>query len=108
MTIFVVEKYVVKPDKMDEFTQLIKEFKAWMKKRPELFSYVKSYKVFSHLLGGTWGGGVWMTEVESLADFEKGLKKQMESKEFMTEIYAKFMATVVDGTYSIDVWTPVP
>jgi hypothetical protein len=108
MTIWVVETYVVKPDKLGEFTTVIKNFKAFMKRRPDLFKETKSYKVFNHMLGGTWGGGVWMTEMESLADLEKGLKKQMEDKEFMTEVYAKFMTLIVPGTYSVNIWTPVP
>jgi hypothetical protein len=108
MTIFVVETYVVKPDKLGEFAKATKDFEAFMKKRPDLFKETKSYKAYSHMLGGTWGGGVWMTEVESLADLEKGLKKQMQDKEFMTEVYAKFMALIVPGTYSLNIWTPVP
>jgi hypothetical protein len=107
MTIFVVERYVVKPDKLGEFKALIKKFDAMVKKRPGLLKEMKSYKVFSDLFGGNWGGGAWMTEVESLADFEKAFKRVMADKEYTT-MMAEWNALIVPGTYSISVWTPVP
>jgi hypothetical protein len=106
MTIFTVETYVVRPDKLDEFTAFVKNWEAWTKERPELFKEAKSYKVFSHLLGGTWGGGAWMAEYESLADLEKLFNRLMADKEFMTKM-AEWNAMILPGTYSINVWTPV-
>jgi hypothetical protein len=107
MTIFTLERYVVKPDKLGEFTAFVKKFEALTKKRPELCKEMKSYKIFSDLLGGNWGGGAWMTEYDNLADFEKCFKKAMADKEFMT-MMAEWNALIVPGTYSINVWTPVP
>jgi len=107
MTVFTVERYVVKPDKLAEFTAFVSKYKAIMKRRPEFFKEMKSYKVYSDHLGGNWGGGTWMTEFESLAEFEKAFKKAMEDKEFMT-MMADWNALIVPGTYSISVWSPVP
>jgi len=108
MTVFTMETYVVKPEKLGEFTTFIKNYEAWMKKRPELFKEVKSHKVFSDLLGGHWGGGAWLGEYESLADLEKNLNKLMGDKEFMTKMMAEWNALLLPGTYSINVWTSVP
>ena len=107
MTVFTVERYVVKPDKLAEFTAFVKKFKAIVKRRPELCKEMKSYKIYSDQLGGNWGGGTWMTEYDSLADFEKCVKRAMGDKEFIT-IMAEWNALIVPGTYSINVWTPVP
>jgi len=104
MTIFLVERYVVKPDKLGEFKAFVNKWEALRKKRSELFKEMKSYKVFSDLLGGNWGGGAWMTEFDSLADFEKAFKK-MEDKEFMA-MMAEWNTLIVPGTYSISVWSP--
>jgi hypothetical protein len=107
MTVFTVETYVVKPDELGELTAFVKNFDAFKKRRPEMFKKMKSYKVFSNLLGGNWGGGVWMSEFDSLADFEEAFKKAMEDKEFIT-MMAEWNALIVPGTYSINVWSPVP
>jgi hypothetical protein len=108
MTIFVVETYLVKLDKLGDYQALGKKFEAFMKKRPSLFKEVKSHKVFSHLFGGNWGGYVEMTEVESMADVEKFYNRLMADKEFMAQIYQEFIALIVPGTYSLNMWNSVP
>jgi hypothetical protein len=108
MTVFMTEIYVVKPDKPGEYAACVKNFEAFMKKRPDLFKGVKSHKIFSQVIGGNWGGYVEMTELESIADVEKLYTRAMADKEFMTEVYAKFMALIVPGTYSVNIWAPYP
>ncbi len=107
MTIFSVETWIVKPDKLDEFTAVLKKLETWMKKHSELFKEVKSVKVFSHMLGGYWGGYVYMTEYENLADFEKSMNKSMKS-DFMTTLYPEFASLLVAGSYSTNIWNSVP
>ena len=48
------------------------------------------------------------TEVGSLAEVDRFMTRAMGDKEFMSEIYAKFMDLVVPGTYSLNIWTPYP
>jgi len=55
-----------------------------------------------------WGGYVEMTEAGSLAEVERFITRVMGDKEFMSEIYAKFMDLVVPGTYSMNIWAPYP
>ena len=107
MTIFSVETLIVKPDKLGEFTAVLKKYEKWMKKHPELSKEIKSVKVFSHMLGGNWGGYVYMTEYENLADFEKSMNKSMKS-DFMTTIYPEFASLIVPGSYSTNIWNSVP
>jgi hypothetical protein len=97
----------VKPDKLNEFMAFTKKYLAWMKERPDLFKEVKSYKAFSHMLGGTWGGYVEMIEFESLADLEKWLKRYDSDKEHMTKIWPEFPPLIVPGTFSMNLWTLV-
>jgi len=106
MTIFMVETYVIKPEKQAEFTAFLKKFFAYKEKHPQLFKEMKSFKIFAQLLGGNWGGYVEMSEFESLADFEKWMNRLMQS-EFMTTLYPEFMALVAPATDSINIWNPV-
>ena len=107
MTIFSVETFIVKPDKLGEFPAVLKKFETWMKKHPDLFKEVKSVKVFSHMLGGNWGGYVQMWEYENFADFEKSMNKSMKS-DFMTKLNAEFASLIVAGSYSSMIWNSVP
>jgi hypothetical protein len=107
MTVFFVDTYAVKPDKLGEFTTFFKKFETFIKKRPELLKEAKSIKFFSHMLGGTWGGYVEMYEFANLADFEKCFNRIMQDKEFMTTIYAEFTTYVVPGSESTNIWNSV-
>jgi hypothetical protein len=49
-----------------------------------------------------------MTELGNLADVDKFMTRAMGDKEFMTEVYAKFMALIVPGTYSVNIWASYP
>jgi len=106
MAIIMAETYVIKPDKLGEFTAFGKKFETWMKEHPELFKEVKSHKLFSHMLGGKWGGYVEMREFENLADFEKWMNRLMQS-EFMTTLYLEYAGLEVPGSHSIEVWNSV-
>jgi hypothetical protein len=107
VTILMVDTYVVKPDKLGEYTAFLKKVKKWMKKRKDLFKEVKSHRFFSHLLGGKWGGYVEMYEFENLADFEKFFSRAMRDKEFMTKIYPEAASFTVPGSESVDIWNSV-
>ncbi|HVP15783.1 MAG TPA: hypothetical protein VMT42_00235 [candidate division Zixibacteria bacterium] len=105
MTIFLVDTYVIKPDKLGEFAEFVKKYFEWMKKRTDLANEVKSHKLFSHMIG-KFGGYVEMIEFENLADFEKWTSKIMRS-EFMTTIYPEFAKYIVPGTESNEIWNSI-
>jgi hypothetical protein len=106
MTIYVVETFVVKPDKADEWASVYKKYLALIKKHPDLHTEVKSYKVFNHWLGGSQGGTVVMWEMESIEDIPKRSRKLSGNKEFTDEIYPNFLNIMVPRSYSVNVWTP--
>ena len=107
MTILMVDTYVVKPEKLGEYTKFIKKLKTFVKNRPDLFKEAKSVKFFSQMLGGTWGGFIEMYEFENLADFEKCFNRVMQDKEFLKTIYAEFTNYVVPGTETPTIWNAV-
>jgi hypothetical protein len=106
MTILAVETYVIKPDKMGEYTAFFKKFMEWVKKNPDLFKEVKSFKLFSHMLGGKYFTYVEMWELENLADFEK-LGNRLEQSEYVTRFRPEGMSLVVPGTLSLEIWNSV-
>jgi antibiotic biosynthesis monooxygenase (ABM) superfamily enzyme len=106
MTVFVVDTYVIKPEKQAEYTAWSKKFFAYKERNPQLFKEVKSYKVFAHVAGGNWGGYVEMLEFESLADFEKWMNRITQS-EYMTTLYPEFTTLVAPATESVSIWNPV-
>jgi hypothetical protein len=103
MTVFMVETYVVKPEKLSEFTAYKEKWKKFFAK---WLKEVKSYKMFTQLFGGNWGGYVEMWEFENLADCEKFFNRVMQS-DYTTKLYPEFASLVVPATYSISAWNPV-
>jgi hypothetical protein len=108
MTIFLIDTYVIKPDKLSEFRAFLKKYIEWEKKRLDLTKEVKSHKIFSHMIGGKWGGYVEMWEVENLADLEKFMTRAMQDEEFLSTIYPEFAKLSVPASESMDIWNSVP
>lgn len=107
MTVSMVETYVIKPDKLEEFNTLLKKSETYMKKHPDLFKEMKSHKIFSQLFGGNWGGYIEMYEFENLASFEKWMTRIMQS-DYMRTSYPEQISLVVPGTHSMNIWKSVP
>ncbi|HVP17033.1 MAG TPA: hypothetical protein VMT42_06675 [candidate division Zixibacteria bacterium] len=106
MTIFKVETYIIKPEKQEEYMALVKKWTAYMKNK-EKCKELKSWKLFSQMIGGTTGAYFEMGEFENLADFEKLMDRIEKDKEFQT-IMSSWNSSVVLGTYSISIWKSVP
>jgi hypothetical protein len=104
--IMMVDSYIVKPDRLAEYTAFLKKIEEWLKRRPEVFKEAKSHKFFSQMIGGKWGAYVEMWEFESLADFEKCFNRAMQDKDFMTNIYSEAQKFILPGTESVGIWTP--
>jgi hypothetical protein len=107
MTIFKVETYLIKPEKQKEYMAMIKKWTAYIKNK-EKCKELKSWKLFSQMIGGTTGAYVEMGEFENLANFEKLMDRIMQDKEFIETIMTPWMSCIVDGTYSMNIWNSVP
>ncbi|NWG09519.1 MAG: hypothetical protein HXX80_04320 [Nitrososphaerales archaeon] len=97
MTVFMVETYVIKPEKPADFTTYKNKLSQWIKKRPELFKEVKSYRMFAQMLGGKWGGHVEMWEFKNLANCEKCFNRVLQS-EYKTKYQPEFLSLVAPAT----------
>jgi hypothetical protein len=103
MTLFVVDKYVIKPEKQDEFMALIKKMDEYRKANPETFKELKSWRLLSQWFGYTCMG---MGEFDSLADIEKYGTKVSEDKVY-AKMWQDFMLLTVPATYSVNIWNAV-
>ena len=103
MTVFLVENYVIKPDKQLEFLAYKEK---WKKFFAPLLKELKSYKMFAQMFGGNYGGYVEMWEFENLADLEKFFSKVMKS-DYMKKFYPEFASLIVPGAYSMSIWNSV-
>jgi hypothetical protein len=106
VSIFLVESYVVKAEKRAEFTLLLNEFLKYKKDHPQLFSGVKSWKLYKQDYGGISGMYIEMWEYEGLVDMEKINKRIFEDKE-MKRINEEFHALVEPAAFSSNIWSPV-
>lgn len=106
MTVFVVETYVMKPEKQGGFKSLLQRFLGYMKENPALFKEMKSWKLFTQTFGGIFGAYVELIEFDSLAEREKCYTRLLKDKEF-SRMYQEFMTHIDTATFSMSVWEPV-
>jgi len=106
MTVFIVETYVVNPEKEKEFMSVLKKILDHKKKNPGRFKEMKSKKIFSQMFGDVTGKYIEMNEFDSLADAERYLARASKDQEFM-KLYENAKLLLVPATYSETVWTSV-
>jgi len=99
----VVEKWLAKPGKQEEHTQIMKKFRKYLKDNPEMFKEVKSLREYTQMFGGISGMFIWLIEYESLADYEK-LASRMEKDEEAAKLTQEWTALIDRPTWSIEVW----
>jgi len=104
MTVFEVDQWMVKPEKQEEFTKLLKRSLKYMKDNPKMFKEVKSQKIFTQTLGGIYGAYVALVEYDSLADYERS-SKRMEKDEALAKMNKEFMSLIEPTTLSTNIWT---
>ena len=107
MAVYAVFTYTVKAEKMSEQMAFVEEFGAWIKKRPELFKDMKSWRVYSKYAGGKFGEFVEMAEYETLSGLEKNYQLVMGDKEYMTKHYPKMVELMIPGTLQMEIWNSV-
>ena len=106
MTVFVVERYVVKPGKQGELMLLLQRMREYKKENPEQFKEMKSKRVFSQMFGGISGGYIELNEFNSMADAEKYMTRMFKDEGFM-KLYQEAIQLIVPATYSLNVWKAV-
>jgi hypothetical protein len=106
LTVFLIRTYTVKPDKLKEHNEWGKKLVSLMKKKPDLFSGVKSMRVFSHKYGGCIGGFTAMWGFENLALVEGWESGFCEIPEEMA-LRSEFMDLIIPGSFTADIWESV-
>lgn len=106
MSVFIVETYVVRPEKLDEFTPALNEFLDFKKKNPKLFRGLKSWKLFKQEYGGTTHMYVEMWEYANLADMEITNERIFAHKK-MKKIAQGFHQLIESTSFSTSIWYPV-
>ena len=101
VTVFMVETYVVKPEKQGEVMALWQKALKYMKDHPEK-TKAKSTKIFTQVFGGNFGAFVSMSEYDSIADWEKEYAIMMQDEAYM-KLFQESMAFMVPGTFSINI-----
>jgi hypothetical protein len=104
MSIFKVERYLVRPERSANYHQVIEKWKAYIKKNKEECRELKSWRLFSEVIGGNVNGFIEMWEFESLADYEKVMNRIMQDKEFQTLAQMFYKECLLPATYSVSIW----
>ena len=105
MSIFAVETWNLKPEKVNEFNSFLERWKKLVKDRPELFEELKSWNSYMTIFGTTHSCmNLW--EYDSISDIEKhtanfGTDPQL--KELVTELWTY----LVPGTHREEIWRHV-
>jgi hypothetical protein len=103
MTVLVFERWMVKPEKQVEHTQLMQTFRKYIKDNPEMSKNVRSIREYTQMLGGTNGMFIWLIEFDNLADYEKA-ELHMLTDEEGAKLYQEWYTLIDPTTVSVEVW----
>ena len=110
MSIFIVQTYLVKPEKQEEFMSLVRRFLKYKEENPEMFKEVKSLKLFAQMFGGISGRYIEAREFDNLAAAEKyrtRILKDEQAREEIKKIHQEFTRLIEPATHSSNVWNSV-
>jgi len=106
MSVFMVDKYVVKPEKQGEFMQLMLRFLNYKKENPEKFKGAKSWKLFVQMFGGITHAYIEMWEFDNMADAEKCFANMQKDERF-TKMVQEFTLLIDPATRTTNLWSTV-
>jgi len=103
MVVYLVNTWVVKSEKQEEFMPIWRKFLRYIKENPDKTRELKSTKLFTQTYGGTTGAYVELAEFDSLADCEKFYARLSKDEEW-AKIDQEFMLLIDPATLSTNVW----
>ncbi len=106
MSIFMIETYVIRAEKGEEFEPALREFLKYKEEHSQLFKGLKSWKLYRQEYGGISGLYIEMWEFQNLAELEKITARIFED-EGMKRISRGFHQLIEPATYSTNIWSPV-
>jgi len=107
VTVFLVETYMIGPDKQAEFNLLLQRFSKYKAKHPEKFKELKSLKRYVQFFGGMYGARIDMWEFDSFTDYENFFFAKWRKDKELVKIEQEFLQLIDATTYSINVWNAV-
>jgi hypothetical protein len=106
MSLFIVDMYVVKPEKQREFLEYIQRFHKHRNENPEKFKECKSWKIFRQAFGSISGAYIEMMEFDNMTDAEKW-GARMREDEMMMKFRKQFMPLIEPASHSMNIWNSV-
>jgi len=106
MSVFLVETYVVRAEKLSELDPALNEFLQFKETRPDLFNGLRSWKLLKQEYGGVSDMYIEMWEFDSLAAME-AIDSRLSSDDEMKRIGRKFHELVEATSFSASIWYPV-
>ena len=100
--VFMVQTYVVKPEKQAELEALMPKVLKLIKDKPEKFKGLKSYKAFTHKIGSV-GTYHELFEFADMGVAEKFLDYSYQDKEIL-KFWEEFMGQIVPETFTVHFW----
>ena len=105
MSVFFAETYGVSFDKMDQLASLLTKAGNTMREKPEKFPGLKSYQVFSQMVG-KFGGYIELWEFETMNDIDTLFQTMFTDEELKT-FPQEFFGLVEPGSYTTQIWKSV-
>jgi hypothetical protein len=106
VSVFVVETYVVRAEKLQDFDPALQEFLDFKDRNPALFEGLKSWRLLKQEFGGVSDMYVEMWEYENLAEMER-VSEQIFADEGMSRIGKGFHQLVEPTSFTAAIWYPV-
>lgn len=106
MSIFVVETYVVRSEKREQFTPALNEFLKYKQAHPKLFKGLKSWKLFQQEYGTPSDMYIEIWEFDNLVEMEK-ITARIFSDKGMKKISQGFHQLIEPAAFSSNIWRPV-
>jgi len=106
MSVFIVQTYVVKAEKRAEFEPALQEFIEFKERNTELFSGLRSWKLYRQEFGAVGGMYIEMWEFENMEEMAR-VNNRIFSDKGMKRIQNGFLLLVDPATFSVNIWVPV-
>ena len=106
MSVLVVETWVVRAEKLDDFEPALQEFVDYKDGHPEVFEGVRSWRLWKQEFGGVSDMYIEMWEYENLTEMER-IDRQVFADEGMKKVAKGFHQLVEPATFSASIWYPV-
>ena len=105
MSKFLVERYVIRSEKLEEHGALLQKLRQVLNDNPEKLEMVKSWNAYSQFTGVS-GGYIEIWEFANMTDLDN-FEQLVASDEELQQIVKEFFAVIVPATRTMEIWSSV-